>query len=360
MPSGAALSIALLFPSLIGAAGAAPDAAPPRVRLDVRAPECISRSDLAARVGARSPRIQFADDAPISAEVAVRSQRAGNVTAELVLTTAGTEPSPRRVVARSCAEAADAIALIIAVTLDPTEARKREGGEGGASASPEASAGEPPPAPSGGNVVPKPAVVPAGPPVAAAPPTPSPSVQAVVPSPPAPSPTTKRQFGLSAAGQTIFGPAPAVLPGVALYATAALDRDGLWAPALLVGVTHVWRAGLDQPGGKASFTLDAASLDACPLRLRWWRLVTRPCASALVGRLSASGSETDQAASSARPFATAGAAVTAGIGSPVELALRLGLGVTLIRDSYEFAATPFHRAGRITTSLSLGIGVRWP
>jgi hypothetical protein len=39
--------------------------------------------------------------------------------------------------------------------------------------------------------------------------------------------------------------------------------------------------------------------------------------------------------------------------------LRLGLGVTLIRDSYEFATTVFHRAGAITTSASLGIGVRW-
>ena len=92
----------------------------------------MSRSELAARVAARSPRIQFVDEAAISARSRSRRPAPGNVVAELVLATAGVEPPPRRFVARSCAEAADAIALIIAVTLDPTLKRKSATGAGGA------------------------------------------------------------------------------------------------------------------------------------------------------------------------------------------------------------------------------------
>jgi hypothetical protein len=89
-------------------------------------------------------------------------------------------------------------------------------------------------------------------------------------------------------GQTIFGPAPAVMPGVALTGMIALDRDSVWSPALFVGATHAWRNDLPEPGGAASFALDAASVDACPLRLAWSLLVTRPCVSGLVGRMASS------------------------------------------------------------------------
>jgi hypothetical protein len=163
------------------------------------------------------------------------------------------------------------------------------------------------------------------------------------------------------AGQTIFGPAPTVMPGIALYGTAALDRDGIWAPALIVGVTHVWRSDLAESSSSASFTLDAASVDACPMRLGSTQLAARPCASVLAGRLAASGADAPNAASFSRPFAAAGAAVTAsaGIGSRLELAVRLGVGVSLIRDRYEFGSTTFYRASPITTSASVGVGARW-
>jgi hypothetical protein len=322
MTTGRALLIALLLQSPVGAAGSAPEATPTRARLELRgAADCISSSDLAARVVARSRRIQFVDDAAIYARVELTSARPGNVVAELVLATPGAEQPPRRFVARSCAEAADAVALIIAVTLDPTLKQQAEQ------------------------------------PVVAPPPPPPAKIEIA---PPPPPPTAKRQFGAHVAGQTIFGPAPAVMPGIALYGMAALERDGVWSPALLVGATHVWRNDLAQTGGTASFTLDAASVDACPLRLGRSRLVARPCASALVGRLAASGADTDQPASAARPFATAGVALTASAGTTVEVSARVGVGVTLLRDSYDFGGTTFHRADRITIAASLGVGLRWP
>jgi len=102
MTSGGALLVALLSQSPIGATEAAPAAVAARVRLEVRAAaDCTSRSELTARVAARSPRIQFADDAAVSARVSVTSTRPENVVADLVFATAGAEQPPRRFVARS-------------------------------------------------------------------------------------------------------------------------------------------------------------------------------------------------------------------------------------------------------------------
>src|SRR4029079_14454882 len=141
---------------------------------------------------------------------------------------------------------------------------------------------------------------------------------------------TRRQFGVAVAGQTIGRPAPALMPGIAIGGVLALERDGLWAPALFVGATHVWRNDLAETGGNASFTLDAATVDACPLRVGWSWLVARPLAAALLGRWSAPGANTEDAASAARPFATAGVAVAASAGSTVEVTARVGVGVTLL------------------------------
>ena len=370
MISGGALLVALFSQSAIGAA---PGAIPARARLEVRgAQECTSRSDLAARVAARSPRIQFVDDAAVSARITVTSARPGKVVAELVLGATGATPLPRRVVARSCAEAADGIALIIAVTLDPTlkqrsvvnvpQEKTTGPGEAGSRAGPDTTGGAGP--------TPEPAREPTQPPVAkptaeaapAKPPAPPATVESPAVSAQAAAGPAKRQLGVYLAGQTIFGPAPSALPGIAAYAMAALNREGAFSPALIVGATHLWRADLSEPDGAASFTLDAASLDACPVRLGGSRLAVRPCASALVGRLTASGSNTAVPASAARPFAALGAAVAAGlgIGARLELSVRLGVGATLIRDAYEFGTAPFHRAERVTTSASLGIGAHWP
>ncbi len=384
MTPGVVLLVALFSQSPTSAAVAAPETAATSVRLDVRAaPDCTSRSDLTVRIAARSPRIQVVDDASVSARVAVTSPRPGSVVADLFLASAGAEQPPRRVVARSCAEVADGVALIIAVTLDPNlrgqpaagEAANRGSADQGkansragrdtsaASASATPGAGPFPRPPASPEELPAATTTQAAPPAransVAQPPLPV-SVTSVAPPVDRPATTTRREFGVSLAGQTIFGPAPAVMPGIALYLMAALERDGAWAPALFVGATHVGRAGLSESGGTASFTLDATTLDACPLRLRWARLTARPCASALVGRLSSKGSDTDQQASAARPFGVAGATMTASFGSTVEMSARLGVGLTLLRDSYEFGNVVFHQSSLFTISASVGIGAHWP
>jgi hypothetical protein len=333
MTPGAAVLVALLSQSAAGSTSTT-------VRLDVRAPtECTSRDDLAHRITARSPRIGIAENASVAAQVVVTIPRAGNVLADIRVGPTGIGQAPRRVVARSCEEAADSAALIIAVTLDPSlmrpsssvrpEGRKQSQDKSAADRAP----------------------------LAAVPATP-------LPRPEQPRPVTAEQarhaqFGATLNGQTMFGAVPGVLPGGAVYLMAALDRRSVWAPALFLGAMRIWRSDVAENGGAASFTLDAISVDACPLALRWGLLAARPCASAVRGRLASQGSKTAGALNASRPFEAVGAALAASFGWRWQLSARLGLGVTLLRDSYEFGTNVFYRAAPLTFSASVGAGVLW-
>jgi hypothetical protein len=352
-----------------GAAASTPELAVATARLEVRAAaDCTSRGDLLARVGRRSPRIRFVED---GAAVAIRATlapgRAGGMVAELVLSEPGEKPSSRRLIARSCAEAADGLALIIAVTLDPTSAlddtsrgSSGTGTTGGTSSSstrstPSSTAQVPVGGTPDASASPKdePAVVVA---------RPTASVAASRPSASAPPIASRGRLGADVAALAISGPGPALMPGLAVYAIAALDRDSPWSPAIVVGAMHAWRAGLEEKGGKASFTLDAASLDACAVRWRASTVEARGCATVLAGFLSASGSDSYSQRAATRPFASVGlsAAVGAYLGEHVELSARLSGGWNLVRDSFEFAPNVFYRTAPQTVSASLGVGARLP
>ena len=88
----------------------------------------------------------------------------------------------------------------------------------------------------------------------------------------------------------------------------------------------------------------------------------RPCASALIGRLRAVGSETRNAASeSARPFWVVGGAAVLSAELPwlLEVSARVAVGANLVRDSFEFTPVVFHEVSAVTTAASLGIGLGW-
>src|SRR5580704_9745488 len=111
----------LLLP-VIRAAAAPGEPAATSARLEVQAlPDCTTREELAARVAARSRRIHFDDEGAVGPTVraAIIPSPRGGAVAELVIVQPGGKTSSRRLSAPSCAEATDAIALIIALTLDP-------------------------------------------------------------------------------------------------------------------------------------------------------------------------------------------------------------------------------------------------
>jgi hypothetical protein len=370
-------AVAPLLVSVTGGSAAAGEPNIASARLEVHAlPDCTTREELAARVAARSRRIHFDDDAPgPTLRAIIAPAPRGGAVGELQITEPGGRSSTRRISAPSCAEATDAIALIIALTLDPTAAATTRAPAASPSPAPHPPAETPPgpsaPAPPDGEAASHPAPPPApGPskPVAPAPvrpasvaPAPEDSGAVVVASP-APPVATSPRFGGGAAAEGVSGPAPDPLLGFAVYLLAALDRDALWSPAAIVRGTHAWSNSLVEPGGTARFTLDAVTLDACLLRVHSSAFEARACASGLYGRLAATGSETYAPATASRPYVAAGGALalSAQLGRLLELSGRLGGGASLVRDSFAFSPTVFHRTAAATFSASLGIGLRFP
>lgn len=169
------------------------------------------------------------------------------------------------------------------------------------------------------------------------------------------------RFGAHITAEGLIGPAPGVMPALGLDVLAALDEPQPWSPALVLGVFHGWRTGVEEQGATASFMLDAASLDLCPLRLRSSVVEVRPRASALGGRLSARGTKTRNAAGdSSRPFWVLGGAalLTADFGGFIEPFARVAVGGNIVQDSFTFTPIRFHTVPAVTVAASLGFGVR--
>src|SRR5690606_27591266 len=92
------------------------------------------------RIRARTPRVRFVSEtaAPL---VRVTFERAGgDVAATVELLRDGTAATVRRLKAHSCDDAADGVALILAITLDPTPEPTSIGGQRGSSAGTDKSA----------------------------------------------------------------------------------------------------------------------------------------------------------------------------------------------------------------------------
>jgi hypothetical protein len=322
------LVAALLVGSAASPAVTASDGPGPIVRLEVDAPAaCTTREELAARIAARSRRIGFADDAAVTVHVAVAPGPGDrSVTGALTITRTGTPAAARRITAASCDQASDGLALVIALALDP--------------GSPDALARPAPPV-----VTPPPPAVVAPPPVV---------------SPPASAARTG--WSVEGGAEAIVGPAPRAMPAIWAGARITRDRTGsVWSPALVLSVVHAWTGDLGEPGGTATFTLDAANLDACPLRLTAGRWEARACGSLLVGRLAAAGSNTYAPASADRPFAAGGASLlpAANLGPRLVLGARLQAAASWIRDDYAFSPTVFHRAAAVTLTGGLWLGLRF-
>jgi hypothetical protein len=355
LTSTTVLFASIAFGTWSNAALAETELASPVARLDVESPpSCTTRAELAARVLARAPRVRFVDT---GGELTVRAtfvvQASGDVTSEVLFTKQDGSASSRHLVARSCLEAANAVALIVAVTLDPTAvtpdrgARNDEGitdpGEPTSPAAPESARSEPAPA------RPK-----------------QPDAAAEDPPSAGRGPEDWR-FGAYLSVQALVGPAPKAMPAATVHALLELERSALWSPALFVGFTHAFGTsigtGANTSGARAVFTLDAATLDACPLRFELPGFDARACGSALLGRLSAAGRSTyNSPGVIGRPFWVVGGAavLTAPLGSWLEVSGRAGVGANLLRDSFEFTPVPFHTVGPVTVGVSLGLGARTP
>jgi hypothetical protein len=311
----------------------------PAARLELEAqPGCSTRDELIARVMARSTRIRFVNDGAgvpnLTARIEVGFR---GVVAQLDVVEPDGRKFSRRLEAPSCAAATDALALVVAITLDPSAATA-DGAKPPDTSATTAKPDKPPEAK-----------------VRATPVEPVPEPEE------APAIAATRRLAVGVTGEVVSGPAPALLAGAGIEVQASLDRASLWSPAIVLTLAHLWSGDSTQADGVADFSMDLLTLDLCPVRLAASWVEARACAAGSLGRLAAQGTNTYDPMSSSRPFATAGATarVALPLGSRVAILARFGAGATLWRDAFQFIPTVFHRVASVTLVGDVGVGVQF-
>ncbi len=342
-------------------------------RLEWGTSVCGDAEGFASRVSKRSPRVRFVER---SAQVRVLlsiSPEGPALAARVRLEGTGRPALDRHILSPDCDDALDALALVVAITLEGWPAPQRRHSPlrqaprrvplaPPATEIPGAGApAEPPvtletlPAPSEPAVVPEPSPTPseprAAPPVvsppkssspADAPPEPPVASQPVPSEPPDESVENASDgpaLRLSAAlvVQMLAGVAPAPIAGGGLFLRATWDGEGLFSPEIGVGYTHHRRAGFRETEGEATFALDSGTLEFCPLRIGSAEIALRPCAIGALGRLTASAERTFEGGSRTRPWATAGGGLVGSARWGVfDFRLVGAFSAPFVRDSFRF------------------------
>jgi hypothetical protein len=332
-------------------------------------PGCGSESQFKASVATRSERIQFGSGADDQRRVRVElSRRGANVVlATLTLIQRSGRRSARKIEASSCDEAVDAIALVTAVTLDPlgvslsaTPSHKNVGGSGGTSGT------------SGGGRSGNAATSGGSSPVGGASSSDTSSAGAAGSIPtyetipgPLPGEEGPPWFGpgevtwiAGAAVVGTWGAAPDIMPGAALFASVSNERRSVLSSSLRLRLSHSEAGGFEEPGGTASFRVDVATLELCPLRLGTTEVNLRPCGFVSGGILGASGSDTTDAQEHNRPWGAAGGSLVLAIRPVEQLQIECfgSLGSPFVRDAFQFAPSVFHEVWSTIPSVGVGTG----
>src|SRR5262245_25903120 len=212
----------------------------PAARLELEAqPGCSTRDELIARVTARSTRIRFVNDGVDVPNLTARIEVGfRGVVAQLVVVEPDGRKFQRRIEAPSCAAATDALALVIAITLDPS-ANTGDVAPGGTADAAHAAA-----------------------PPAEAPPRAQEAAPAAAPPPPSAAPAADIQtvaadgapaggfrFTAAVGAEAVAGPAPVAMPGPAVEILAGYDRASILSPALALTFAHLWSDPLSEGGG---------------------------------------------------------------------------------------------------------------
>lgn len=317
---------------------------------------CATAAELIARVRARTPRVDFVTEGDASlARVRFLLTPSQEIAVEVEMVRHGATTFVRRLTAAGCEDAADGAALILAITLDPLPPGPTAEGAnvGSASSEPSGDANADPSSHPNDALPDRVEVTASKPPVLNQPTSASPQ----------PADATLWRGGAYVAGGGLAGPGPDPMATIALSALVGVDERAFWSPAVMVGGLYTWTVETKEWGGTAAFTLAAFTLDACAVRLDALKVQARVCASALGGRLSATGSDTINSTGTIhRPFAAVGTSVLVvwDPTPPLSVLLQLASRANLVRDEFEFYPRAFHAVGNLSHSASLGIGMTWP
>jgi len=273
------------------------------VAFEYRAPtECPSEQELVRQVQARTRRARLALPGEAATRFAI--QIAGDSTAMrgtlVVHPRSGGAESVREVSASDCAEVVSALALVVALVIDPN-----------------ASTDPLPPE--------------------------QPAQQRPQPLPEAPSPhaleTPSLRWGLEASVGLTGGIAPDPAPLVGVAASVSREQGEVWAPLLSFGVTAAQSFEVDAAGGTALFGRLAARVSFCPIRVpAVGRIALRPCAFVEAGALRGEGFDTPDAASATVFWLAGGAALRfeVSVGELVVLGAEGGATLPAFHDRFFF------------------------
>ncbi|MGC4094817.1 MAG: hypothetical protein QM756_44245 [Polyangiaceae bacterium] len=370
-----------------GLAGRSAGAVPPDVveaSLQVESePSCVALAPLSARVQQRSRRLRFVPASAAVPNLRVRVAPAGqSISVELQVMRPGGRRSVRWLRARSCDDALEATALVIAITLDASASTEDMSGDASSTSSGGSSGGaqsNPTGDAQGGagasrnvdaaaragaaNTTPgvesKPKVDRGSSPAEELEPTEEPEPTDAAVNGASADRVLRLQVGAS--GRMRWGAAPVALPGAAATLIVGWERTG-FSPALLATFAHSFERTVDEANGSATFSAETLVVDLCPLGLRAAPLTLRLCAEAVVAALAAQGGNTFSPRARTRPYFVLGGALEGGLdlGARLVLISSFGLGKTLIQDDFAFSPTVFYSVPNLGFEAAAGLAMRFP
>ena len=309
------------------------------VSVDYQSPsECPDEATYGSELHGRNPKVAVAsaptptDSGPrLVVRVIRRMGAGGQVTfhGEFVVRYPDGTAAKRSVDGEACSSVVDALALMSAMTLDPT-----------------------------GTL--------AGKSTTASPPDVTPSVPPVPPASTQPR-TAKdadRGIHLSAGigANAVWGIGPAALPEGLGFLELSWSNESLFSPAVRVAVSYAGGPSESVTGGSVTTSRTEARVDACPVRWEWgaaWRAL--PCAVVEGGALAATGDGVTPSLHALRPWVAAGLAgkVQWRAGRSLFLEVVGGATVPFVRDHFYFepnATTTVFQAPVVTGFFGIGVG----
>jgi hypothetical protein len=381
-----AVAFAVAAPLLLfGSAGAQTEEE--AVVLDYRAPAtCENGAQFLARVRARAPRVRLSRPSERARMFVVEiEQRGGRAFGRLTVRNPEGRQTVREIEAKDCTEAVDALALIVALAVNPRAAempptavnpRTAEAPTGVTPSATEA----PPPSPTSPSAeAPRaaPTAAPQTEPSAAAPAArvnaPTASAQTPASSPESPADVqaggtdsegaSRWAFRAGLSGWGIGAIAPAPLLGARAGGEMVHLASQVLAPSFRISGGYTTHAGFVVDGGTAHFEYGGANLELCPIRLpATGSLLLRPCAMADIGLIFARGTDALNARGEDRPWLALGGGgrLEWALGRRVALDLDVGCTFPVWRDRFLFGPRAFHRVGLASGVVALGLVVRIP
>jgi hypothetical protein len=265
------------------------------IRLEYHASAgCPDRPAFVARVHRKTRRARFVE-AGEPGRIFTVDVEAGPPSAGRVTVTAPEGASAARAVqAGSCEEVADALALMLALAVDPQAAATAASGPTPTAPS------SPPVPPSDGNVEPPPAT-PLVPSTAALPPPPRPTphesprpvdepAEDELPHVPPPGQQRGQRLFVGADFAAATGVSPTTLLGAAPFVGYRGSSIGWLAPSIRATFLHAGTGNLTVDGGQAQFTWNVGRLDGCFVAWPTHALRLGLCARVEAGVLDVSGS----------------------------------------------------------------------